>query len=54
MLNIEAKELKTNDCAFLFGYLTLTISSLIFLNSFFHNFLKFTQHYYKFQIQVFL
>ena len=33
MLNIETKELKISDGAFLFRYLTLTISSLIILNS---------------------
>ena len=33
MLNIETKELKKSDGAFLFRYLTLTISSLIILNS---------------------
>ena len=33
MLNIETKELKIIDDAFLFGYLTLKISSLIILNS---------------------
>ena len=33
MLNIETKELKISDGAFLFEYLTLTNSSLIILNS---------------------
>ena len=33
MLNIKTKELKISDGAFLFEYLTLTISSLIILNS---------------------
>ena len=32
MLNIKTKELKISDGAFLFEYLTLTISSLIILN----------------------
>lgn len=32
MLNIETKELKISDGAFLFEYLTLTNSSLIILN----------------------
>ena len=33
MLNIKTKELKISDGAFPFGYLILTISSLIILNS---------------------